>query len=85
MSAMWATGTKANRAWIYVLTFCFCFFLATTSALVIFAVRDGGWKMGMRAILFFLFANVSCYRALDRRRRIGKAHKNAPESQAEIV
>ena len=85
MAGVWATGTRANRAWIYVLTFCLCFFLAITAGAVIFAVLDSGWKMGIRATLFFLFADVRCYRALERRRRIGKAHKNTAESNAEIV
>ena len=75
MAVVWATGTKANRAWIYVLAFGFCFFLAITVGAVIFAVLDGAWKMGIRATLFFLFADVSCYRALQRRRHASDAYR----------
>ena len=84
MADVWATGTKANRAWIYLLTFCFCFFLAITAAAVVFGVLDGGWKMGIRATLFFLFVDVSCYRALQRRRNADDTHRNKAESTGEI-
>jgi hypothetical protein len=85
MAVVWATGAKANRVWIYVLTFCFCFFLAITAAAVIFAALDGGWRMSIRATLFFLFMDVSCYRALQSRRHAGNAHKNTAESNVKIV
>ena len=84
MAAVWATGTKANRAWIYILTFCFCFFLAMTAGAVVLGVLDGGWKMGIRAILFFLLVDTSCYRALQRRRHVGNPNKNTAESTGEI-
>jgi hypothetical protein len=85
MAVVWATGAKANRAWIYVLTFCFFFFLAITAAAVVFAALDSGWRTGIRATLFFLFVDVSCYRALQSRRQAGNAHKNTAESNSEII
>jgi hypothetical protein len=48
IATVFATGTKANRAWTYLLTFCFCFFLATTVGMAIFeAVEHVGWATGL--------------------------------------
>jgi hypothetical protein len=79
-------GNEGNRAWIYVLTFCFCFFLATTVGMAVFAaVERVGWATGIRVVLVFLIIDVIAYNAFQKRRRATERHKRHDESDAGIV
>jgi hypothetical protein len=86
MAAVWATGSKANRAWIYVLTFCFFFLVATTLGTAIFAaVERVGWTKGAKAVVVFVIVDAITYNALQKRRRSSTRHEKPHEFDPEIV
>jgi len=65
----WATGSKANRRWIYLLTFCLGFYIAFSVAMFVFVIETkAGWKAGINAVVLSMFLNGSTLRAIQRRR-----------------
>ncbi len=69
MQAMWATGNKANRLWIYVLTACLVFFVALTIGMFVFSLYENyTWKDRFRVLAVFCLLIASCFGALQKRR-----------------
>ena len=86
MAVVWATGNKANRAWIYILTFCFCFLLATTVGMAIFTAAERiGWAKGAKVIVVFAIVDAITYNALQKRRRPSTSHEKRHDSDPKII
>jgi hypothetical protein len=67
---MWAMGNRANRVWIYVLTFCLGVFVILALAMVLYSIHEGdGWSRAARGGLFFSFVISSTFIAIQRRRK----------------
>jgi hypothetical protein len=78
----WAKGSRANRCWIYLLTFCLDFFVAGSVAMLVFCIDTKvGWRMGIRMALLCLFLNTSTFRALQKRR---VSHASAKKNLADM-